>query len=63
MTESRNEQSGEFECEGGTECPECHQMSLHFGYGLLGGGIGSYETCDRCEYFKKQQDPEMGRRE
>ncbi len=28
---------------------------LHFGFGLMGGGCGSYCVCDRCGFFHKQE--------
>ena len=40
-------------------CPKCGG-ELQFGYGLAGGGCGSYEYCtaDGCDYFNKTLDPE-----
>ncbi len=29
---------------------------LHFGFGLLGGGYGTYAMCDRCDFFVKEQE-------
>lgn len=39
------------------KCLKCGG-ELHFGYGLAGGGMGSYEIClnDGCDYFSKEQD-------
>jgi hypothetical protein len=44
------------------KCPKCGNETLHYGYGLAGGGIGSYEYCstDGCDHFHKTQDPEIG---
>jgi hypothetical protein len=44
------------------KCPKCGNETLSFGYGLAGGGIGSYQYCstDSCDYFDKTQDPEIG---
>ena len=39
-------------------CPKCGEKKLFRGYGLMGGGCGSYEGCDACDYFDKTQDPE-----
>lgn len=38
-------------------CPKCGG-ELIFGYGMAGGGMGSYELCDNesCDYFSKTQD-------
>lgn len=40
-------------------CPKCGNCVLG-GYGLLGGGCGSYRLCasDGCGYFEKVQDEE-----
>ncbi len=40
-------------------CPKCGG-ELFYGYGLMGGGIGTYEGCDEdgCDYFYKEQDAE-----
>jgi hypothetical protein len=40
-------------------CPKCGQ-SLYQGYGLAGGGMGSYSYCmtEGCDYFDKTQDAE-----
>jgi hypothetical protein len=37
-------------------CPKCG-AELLYGFGLAGGGFGSYEFCsnDDCEHFKKEQ--------
>lgn len=39
-------------------CPKCGG-ELFTGYGLMGGGCGTYEGCteDECDYFSKTQDP------
>ena len=39
-------------------CPKCGSMTLIEGYGLMGGGLGLYEACDKegCGYFYKEQD-------
>lgn len=36
-------------------CPRCGRKMYH-GYGLMGGGIGSYSVCldDNCGYFGNQ---------
>lgn len=39
-------------------CPKCSQAPLYRAYGLMGGGIGGYEGCDACGYFRKEQDRE-----
>ena len=41
-----------------TKCPRCEVGHLVYGYGLAGGGIGSYQFCcrDECEHFVKQLD-------
>ena len=38
-------------------CPQCG-YELFFGYGLAGGGVGVYATCDNpeCDYFEKDHD-------
>ena len=41
-------------------CPNCG-IHLIFGYGLAGGGMGSYGMCDSCDYARKAQDPEAAR--
>ena len=43
-------------------CPKCNNETLEFGYGLAGGGIGSYTYCTTtgCNHFDKTQDPEIG---
>ena len=38
-------------------CPKCGGQ-LTFGYGLAGGGIGSYWMCLDCDFFEKKQDTE-----
>lgn len=38
-------------------CPVCGERKLIIGYGLMGGGMGGYEGCDACDYWKKTQDP------
>jgi hypothetical protein len=41
------------------ECPTC-KGPLEQGYGLAGGGIGSYGYCERCDRIVwKCQDPEL----
>jgi len=47
----------EFSVDGKT-CPKCGAKAVERGYGLMGGGIGSYELCDTdaCDWFAKQQD-------
>jgi hypothetical protein len=39
------------------KCPKCGEETV-FGYGLMGGGMGSYVFCDTegCDFFAKQQD-------
>ncbi len=38
-------------------CPLCGAKAI-YGYGLMGGGCGSYVICDTdgCEFFQKKQD-------
>jgi hypothetical protein len=38
-------------------CPKCGG-ELHFGYGLAGGGIGTYTSCleEGCDFFEKTPD-------
>ena len=38
-------------------CPKCKAETI-YGYGLMGGGIGSYVVCNNCDFFAKQQDKE-----
>lgn len=40
-------------------CPKC-KSDIQQGYGLAGGGMGSYEYClnDDCDWFYKVQDSE-----
>lgn len=40
------------------DCPRCEAFMLAGGYGLAGGGIGTYFACDWCMYFHKTQDSE-----
>lgn len=42
-----------------TTCPKC-SAELCEGYGLAGGGIGTYFYCrnDACDFFDKTQDEE-----
>lgn len=42
-------------------CPKCGGRSLHYGYGLAGGGIGPYAFCadEQCDFFDKTQDEEL----
>lgn len=44
------------------KCPKCGIGELQNGYGLAGGGMGSYSYCTSidCGYFDKVQDPELG---
>lgn len=35
------------------KCPKCGSLDLYSGFGLAGGGYGSYVACDGCEYFHK----------
>lgn len=39
------------------DCPEC-DGPLELGYGLAGGGMGTYVFCQRegCSFFRKSQD-------
>lgn len=30
-------------------------MYLQFGFGLAGGGFGTYACCERCDFFHKEQ--------
>ena len=39
-----------------TPCPKCGNKTVTQGYGLAGGGIGTYWGCDSCDYFEKQHD-------
>jgi hypothetical protein len=43
-------------------CPKCGG-ELFQGYGLMGGGVGTYEGCeeDDCDYFRKEQDQDDGK--
>lgn len=38
-------------------CPKC-ASPIFYGYGLAGGGVGTYTTCtsELCDHFEKQQD-------
>jgi hypothetical protein len=40
-------------------CPKCGGET-EIGYGLMGGGIGTYVACwaDGCDFFAKRQDPD-----
>lgn len=41
-------------------CPECGG-ELFYGYGLAGGGMGGYVSCDGCDaLWKVMEDPEDG---
>lgn len=31
---------------------------LCFGFGLMGGGYGSYAVCEKCEFFLKVESPD-----
>jgi hypothetical protein len=48
------------EDHGTKACPECGRP-LVYGYGLMGGGMGSYASCD-CGYFKKREDQQAALR-
>jgi len=37
-------------------CPKCGKKTVMAGYGLAGGGMGTYWGCDSCDYFHKEQD-------
>lgn len=39
-------------------CPHCGNKTVMTGYGLAGGGIGTYWSCETsgCDYFEKSQD-------
>lgn len=41
-----------------TPCPKCGNKTVMTGYGLAGGGMGTYWYCETegCDYFEKQQD-------
>lgn len=46
----------------GAHCPKCGEEAQQ-GYGLAGGGMGVYYSCDGteakpCDFFVKYQDPE-----
>jgi len=43
--------------EGGP-CPRCKRGVVQSGYGLMGGGLGTYWLCSEptCEFFIKVQD-------
>jgi hypothetical protein len=38
-------------------CPECGERVI-VGYGLAGGGMGTYEYCVKCWYLKKLTEDE-----
>lgn len=42
-------------------CPKCGG-ELMWGYGLAGGGMGSYWYCmsDNCDFFEKELDEDEG---
>lgn len=37
-------------------CPECSAKTLYTGYGLAGGGMGSYRFCNACDFFAKDHE-------
>lgn len=40
-------------------CPHCASTLRHYGYGLAGGGLGSYEICLGCDkMLSKDPDPD-----
>lgn len=39
------------------ECPRCGSDDMVFGYGLAGGGFGSYLACE-CGALIKEMEPE-----
>ena len=41
-----------------SECPKCGNKTVMTGYGLAGGGMGTYWSCETedCDYFLKEQD-------
>jgi transcription elongation factor Elf1 len=39
------------------KCPTCGQET-HVGFGLAGGGYGSYVYCDDCGIISKTQETE-----
>lgn len=39
-----------------TECPKCKAPDPELGYGLLGGGVGTYALCDKCGHLAKRED-------
>ncbi len=42
----------------GDPCPKCGSDETALGYGLAGGGMGPYATCERCGWMGKEQDDE-----
>ena len=50
------EESGEWRLDKqATGCPKCGGRT-YCGYGLAGGGIGTYTMCLHCDWFDKTQD-------
>lgn len=40
-------------------CPNCKSNAYEMGYGMAGGGMGSYKICENCgEIYDKEQDPD-----
>lgn len=46
--------------EDALKCPRCGQH-VTTGYGMMGGGIGTYRCCEGCDFFEKVQDEDEGR--
>jgi hypothetical protein len=55
--EAANRFPEQLEPRGDGLCPKCGSSNLGEGYGLAGGGVGSYQYCDDCDWFYKTQDP------
>lgn len=60
MTEDDRDSGEWFMPEQHERCPKCGGV-LTFGYGLCGGGIGGYEMCLHCDYFKKERESDEER--
>ena len=39
--------------ESGSPCPKCGSTNTIWGFGLTGGGMGVYGSCDDCDWFGK----------
>lgn len=60
LSEETQSQGYTASADGDNICPQCAQPKLMVGYGLAGGGMGTYWSCDACGYWKKEQDPPEG---